>query len=64
MDVHVSSWARPKPYFRRGHIAALIAVVVFRTQLAIAQRRARRLRGVIVRADDLPDRIKRDIGLI
>ena len=64
MDVHVSTWATPRPYLRRGHIAALIATIVFRAQLAIAQRRQRRIRGLIVQAEDLPEYIKRDIGLI
>ena len=64
MDVHVSTWATPRPHLRRGHIAALIATIVFRVQLAIAQRRERRIRGLIVQAEDLPEYIKRDIGLV
>ena len=64
MDVHVSTWATPKPYLRRGHIAALAAMIVFRVRLAVAQRRERRIRGLIVRSEDLPEHIKRDIGLI
>ena len=64
MDVHVSTWATPKPYLRRGHIAALLAMIVFRLQLALAERRERRVRRMTVRSEDLPARIKRDIGLI
>ena len=64
MDVHVSTWAAPKPYLRRGHIAALLATIVFRVQLAIAQRRERRLVRRLIAADDLPAHIKRDIGLM
>lgn len=64
MDVHVSTWATPRPYLRRGHIAALIATIVFRVRLAVAQRRERRIRGLMVRAKDLPEHIKRDIGLM
>jgi hypothetical protein len=65
MDVHVSSWATPKAYFRRGHIAALIAALVFRVQLTLARRRERRnTQRLRVALEDLPDHIKRDIGLI
>jgi hypothetical protein len=64
MDVHVSSWATPKPYLRRGHIAALATMIAFRMQLALARRRERRIRTLIVRDEDLPDHIKRDIGLM
>ena len=64
MDVHISTWATPKPYFRRGHIAALIAVVVLRVQLALAENRERRLRRLTIALEDLPEHIKRDIGLL
>jgi hypothetical protein len=64
MDVHVSTWATPKPYLRRGHIAALVATFMFRFELALARRRERRLARRLIAADDLPEYIKRDIGLI
>jgi hypothetical protein len=64
MDAHIQTWATPKPYLRRGHIAALAATIVFRVQLAIAKRRERRLVRRLIAADDLPEYIKRDIGLM
>ena len=64
MDVHVSTWATPRPYFRRGYIAALIAMVVLRVQLALAKNRERRLRRLTIALEDLPEHIKRDIGLL
>jgi len=64
MDTHIQTWAKPKPYFRRGHIAALVAVFVFRVKLALAQHRKRRSLRRWIAADDLSEHIKRDIGLI
>ena len=64
MDAHIHTWATPKPYFRRGYIAALVAMIVFRVQLALAQPRKRRSLRRWIAADDLSEHIKRDIGLI
>jgi hypothetical protein len=65
MDVHVTSWATPKPFFRRGHIAALIASLVFRVRLVLALRRERRqIRRLRIASEDLPAYLKRDIGLM
>ena len=64
MDAHIQTWATPKPYLRRGHIAALIAVSVFRLQLVLARHRQRRSLRRWIAAEDLSEHIKRDIGLI
>ena len=39
-------------------------MIVFRLQLALAQKRERRLVRRLIAADDLPEYIKRDIGLM
>jgi hypothetical protein len=64
MDARIQTSAPPKAYLRRGHIAALVAVSVFRLQLVLAQHRQRRSLRRSIAAEDLSEHIKRDIGLI
>lgn len=66
MNLHVmTDWSTPKPYLRRGHIAALIAMLVFRVHLTLALRRERHdIRRLQAASKDLPEHIKRDIGLL
>ena len=64
MNMHSTDWTTPKPYLRRGHIVAVAwhALVLYRASAAL-RREARLLRRLADATPDLPERIKRDIGL-
>ena len=65
MNMHVTDWATPKPYLRRGHILSVIRHTLILYRIAAAYRReARELRRLADSTPDLPDYIKRDIGLL
>lgn len=64
MNIHVTDWTTPKPYLRRGHLlsVAWLAFVLYRTAAA-RRREVRELRKLADATPDLPEYIKRDIGL-
>ncbi len=66
MTVHVQTdRTAPKAYLRRGHIAALWWQLVALCQLAILRRRQKReLARLRIYTDEMPDYLKRDIGLL
>ena len=65
MNMHFTDWTTSKPYLRRGHVLSVARQMLLLYQVAAAYRRqARELRRLADATPDLPDYLKRDIGLL
>ena len=66
MTVHIhTDWTAPKAYLRRGHIVSLAWQLVALYRLAALRRRERREQTRLrVYSDEMPEYLKRDIGLL